>query len=578
MKKLLIILTISLLLAQVVTFPGCTGEETGPSPTLSAWAGDATVQTLYGPVKAFADNGDAWVWKAIPFARSPIGEFRWKAPQDPDPWNETLEETEYCSECSQLDIGGDVTGSEDCLYLNIWRPQTEETNLPVYFWINGGGNSIGTASDEIYNGANIAGRSNMVVVTTNYRLGPLGWFAHGSLRNGEPGDEIGDSGNYGTLDLIKALTWVQRNVEAFGGDPDSVTIAGESAGAINVFSLLISPLAQNLFHKAVAQSGIPISSSLTEGQESVNSVLLHLLVDDGTAADQSSAQAYLDDMTEAEIENYLRSKTAAELLGCYEQSGFSMLAFPFIFQDGVVIPEEGYETLEAGTYPTKVPLIVGSNKEETKLFLFMEPSLADTDEIYQSVASFTSDGWKAMGVDGIARKLSSHEDQPDVFVYQFLWGAGGDIGESVIPDPWGFKLGACHGLDIPFFFGSDEFFGPLSPLLFAEENRPGREALSDAVMAYVASFARTGNPNAPGSGLPEWKPWTNDAGEPKCILWDADRDNTDIAMSTLEVTEESVREEMDPAVLEALDSETLRFLLEFVEHNEGQQWLEGLLR
>ena len=312
MKKLLIILTISLLLAQVVTFPGCTGEETGPSPTLSAWAGNTTVQTLYGPVKAFEDKGDTWVWKAIPFARPPVGELRWQAPQNPEPWNETLEETEYCSECSQLDIGGYITGSEDCLYLNVWRPQTEETNLPVYFWIHGGGNSVATASDDTYNGANIAGRSNMVVVTTNYRLGPLGWFAHSSLQSGEPGDEIDDSGNYGTLDLIRALTWVQRNIEAFGGDPDSVTIAGESAGAINVFSLLISPLAQDLFHKAVAQSGIPISSSLTEGQESADSVLLHLLVNDGTAANQLSAQAYLNDMTDAEIGNYLRSKTAAD--------------------------------------------------------------------------------------------------------------------------------------------------------------------------------------------------------------------------------------------------------------------------
>jgi len=351
-----------------------------------------------------------------------------------------------------------------------------------------------------------------------------------------------------------------------------------SAARIRLLLLLISPLARDLFHKGVAQSGIPISSSLADGQESVEEVILRLLINDGTAADQTAALAHLEGMTDAETEAYLRSKTAAELLGGYEQSGFSMLIFPFIFEDGTVIPDTGYDTLETGTYPTKVPLIIGSNKEETKLFLFMEPSLAGNDETYQSVASLTSDLWKAMGVDGVARNLTLNDDQPDVYVYQFLWGAEGDTGESVIPDPWGFRIGACHGLDVPFFFGSDDFFSILSSLIFTEENRPGREALSDAIMAYVANFTRTGDPNAPGSGLPEWNPWSNEADAPKCILWDADKDDLNIAMSTIELTTASIKAEMDTSVLETLDSDTLRFLLEFVEHNDSQEWLEELLR
>lgn len=578
MKKLITVLTILIAVSFLVVFTGCAGETTEPSPTLSTWNGGDTVKILYGQVKAFEDTGDTWVWKAIPYARPPVDELRWKAPLEPDPWSEMLVETEYCSECPQLDLGGDVIGNEDCLYLNIWRPRSEDTDLPVYFWIHGGGNSVGTASDAIYNGANIAGTSNMVVVTVNYRLGPLGWFTHSALMSGDPGDEIDDSGNYGTLDLIRALTWVQRNIEAFGGDPDNVTIAGESAGAINVFSLLISPLARDLFHKGVAQSGIPISSSVADGQESAKEVILRLLINDGTVADRTAVLAHLEDMTDAEIETYLRSKTAAELLGGYEQSGFSMLIFPFIFEDGAVIPDTGYDTLETGTYPNKVPLIIGSNKDETKLFLFMEPSLADNDETYQSVASLTSDLWKAMGVDGVARNLTLNDDQPDVYVYQFLWGAEGETGESVIPDPWGFRIGACHGLDVPFFFGGDDFFSILSSLIFTEENRPGREALSDAIMAYVANFARTGDPNVPGSGLPEWKPWSNEAGAPKCILWDANKDDLDIAMSTIELTAASIKAEIDTSVLETLDSDTLRFLLEFVEHSDSQEWLEELLR
>ncbi|MCJ7522889.1 MAG: carboxylesterase family protein [Dehalococcoidia bacterium] len=569
MKKTAVIFIPLVILALCICTVGCGSGDIAPAPTLSIWTGDETVQSLFGPVKGFEDEGGTWLWKAIPYAKSPVGPLRWKAPQDPDPWSTVREETEFCSECPQYDIAGSILGNEDCLYLNIWRPQSDEQDLPVYFWIHGGGNSAGSASDEGCNGSNVAGKSNMVVVTVNYRLGPLGWFTHSALRGGQPGDELDDSGDYGTLDLIKALTWVQENIEAFGGDPDNVTIAGESAGGINVFSLLISPLAEDLFHKAIAQSGIPITSTFAEGEKSARAVILKLLVNDGTAADRTTAESYLNGMSGKEIEVYLRAKTPDELLAGYESLSFSMIAFPFIFEDGIVIPDTGFATIEAGTYPNKVPVIIGSNKEETKLFLFMDPSFIGKDEQYQIVASYTSDLWKAIGVDEVARKLRANDDQPDVYVYQFLWGAGGDAGESLIPDPWGFKIGAGHGLDVPFFFGNDGLFGPLTPLIFTEENRAGREALSDAMMTYVARFARTGDPNSSEAGLSEWTPWSNLAGEPKCILLDADKNDTRIAMSDLELTEAEIKAAMASDVLEPLDSESLQFLLNFVERFWG---------
>ena len=558
MRKLAIVSILLLVLALVSSTVSCAQQETAPDAL--HWTGAETVHTAYGPIKGFEDEAGTWVWKAIPYAKPPVGELRWKAPQDPDPWNVTREETEFCSECTQYNISNSVVGNEDCLYLNIWRPQSNERNLPVYFWIHGGGNSAGSASNEGYNGANIASKSNMVVVTANYRLGPLGWFAHESLRTGEPGNEIDDSGNYGTSDLIKALEWVQGNIEAFGGDLDNITIAGESAGAINVFSLLISALAQDLFHKAIAQSGIPVSNSVADGEASARSVITKLLVSDGIAADQVTAETYLDSMTNDEVEAYLRSKTAAELLEGHKSSFFGMITFPYIFEDGTVIPDTGFDILETGAYPGKVPIILGSTKEETKMFLFMDPSFDGKDELYQIVASYSSDLWKVIGVDNVARNLRSHLDQPDIYVYQFLWGAVGDTGESVIPDPWGFKLGACHSLDIPFFFGSDIWNDPLSLLVFTEKNRPGREALSDAMMAYVARFARTGDPNEPGAGLTEWKPWSNGVDEPKCILLDANEDEATIVMSTVELTESGVKETMESEVPESLYSEALQFI------------------
>jgi para-nitrobenzyl esterase len=559
-----LILVVAALLAVSVVASGC-GTSDG------IWNGNASVQTIHGPVQGFKYE-DTYFWKAIPYAKPPVGELRWKAPRDPEPWSEPLEAKEFCSQCPQPTITDlfsgttSITGVEDCLYLNVWRPQSNEGDLPVYFWIHGGGNSVGTASYDGYDGNDIARQSEMVVVTANYRLGPLGWFTHPALRGGQAGDELDDSGNYGTLDLIKALEWVRDNIQAFGGNPENVTIAGESAGAINVFSLLISERAQGLFHRAIAQSGMPVATSVAVGEESAEEVIVNLMVNDGTAPNTQAARAFLDQQPNEETEAYLRSKTPAQLLAGYESTGFGMISFPFNFKEGTVLPGTGFDVLETGEYPNKVPIILGSNKEETKLFLFMDPAFEGEDELYQEVTTATSDLWKAAGVDEVARQLRSHSDQPGVYVYQFLWGAQDDAGQSVIPGTWGFDLGACHALDVPFFFGNDFFLDPLlSPAVFTDENRPGREALSDAMMAYVAHFARTGDPNLPDGGLPEWKPWINVDGEPKCILLDADLEATDIAMSNIELTKSSVIAETDPEVLEFIDSLDAQFILQFTD-------------
>jgi len=528
------------------------------------------VETQFGPVQGYVDMASTWAWKAIPYTKPPVGPLRWKAPEDPDPWIEIKDTSKYCSPCIQYaSFGGSVTGSEDCLYLNIWRPQTQETNLPVYFWIHGGGNSAGVAwgtglpGTEDFSGANLAGTSNFVFVSANYRLGPLGWFTHPALREDVPGSEKDDSGNYGTLDLIKALTWVQDNIEAFGGNPDKVMIFGQSGGGFNVHSLLLSPLATGLFHTAMSQSGGFRLSSVAEGEESVRNVIMRLLVNDGTALDLDEAQAYLDGMSDSEIEDYLRGKTGPELLYAHDQSSLAMISFPYHFLDGTVYPETGLETLADGSYPNKVPIILGTTKEERKSTMMLDPYFDGKPDLYQIVASYGSDYWKAGAVDEVARKLTSHTDQPAVYAYQFRWGAIGDTGQSQLPDPWGFRFGAGHALDIPFFFGreNEPFMGILHLLFWTEENRPGRDALADAMMRYVARFARTGDPNELGSSLPGWSPWSNDSGGPKSILFDVHEDQSlDIEMSTVELTQEGVEQSMALEVPEPLYSEALFYL------------------
>jgi para-nitrobenzyl esterase len=539
--------------------PACSKDNSTGNHT----AKPPVVETQFGPVKAVEDENSTWVWKAIQFAKPPVGELRWKAPIDPEPWEEVREKTEFCSDCVQYSMGSSPMGNEDCLYLNIWRPRTDETNLPVYFWIHGGGNSVGSAAFvDTYYGANLAHASNMIFVSVNYRLGPFGWFTHPSLRSGNAGNEKNDSGNYGTLDLIKALEWIRDNIEAFGGDPGNITITGESAGAFNVFSLMISPAAEGLFHRALAQSGATRTSPVVEGETSARDVILKLLVNDETATDQTDAETHLAGMTNTDIKNYLMQKSSYDILACYEPGGFGMITFPSLFEDGAVIPESGFDTFETGTYSNKVPIMLGTTKEETKLFLFMESYFDDKDELYQIVTGYGSDNWKAGGVDEVARKLRSHADQPGVYAYQFLWGAWrGDIEKSVIPDPWGLKLGSCHSLDIPFFLGTDSFNGPLTGLVFSEENRLSREALTGAMMAYTARFARTGNPNESGSSLPLWKAWSNDADKSKCILLDADLSGAlNIQMSTAELTSEDVKDDLCSMVSDTLYLEALNYL------------------
>ena len=304
-----------------------------------------------------------------------------------------------------------------------------------------------------------------------------------------------------------------------------------------------------------------MASTVEEGEESARDSILRIMVNDGTAADTSAAEAYLDGMTDPEIEAYLRAKTARQILRAYEPWFGGMFTMPNVFVEGTVLPDTGYATLEAGTYPNKVPTILGSNKDELKLFMFSDPTFAGREDLYEVVTSYGSDIWKATGVDQPARKLGSYADQPSVYAYQFLWGTLDETGQSQLPGSYGFILGAFHGLEIPFFFGNDQVFNGLNYLLFTKQNRPGREALSAAMMQYAARFARTGDPNAPGSGLPEWQPWSNETGGPKCILLNVDEDQAiDVKMATVELTVEGVLETMAEEVPEPLLTEAAAYL------------------
>jgi para-nitrobenzyl esterase len=538
---------------------------------LALFSGHPIVTTAFGDVKgAIAD--DVMVWKGVPYAKPPVGDLRWKAPVDPDPWCGVRDATTACSPCSQgvadkfwRPSHGEFTGSEDCLYLDIYRPRTLERKLPVFVWIHGGANIIGNA--QLYNGAPLARRGNMVVVVVQYRLGMLGWLTHPALRNGTADD---NSGNYGTLDTMKALAWVQENIAAFGGYPDQVTVGGQSAGGQHVMNLIITPKADVLFHNAFAMS--PALSELmplraqSAGDAQANAIIDMLLIGDGLAADAASAAAYRAGMSDTDIAAYLRGKTAVEIMGAaIATSGTGSMPVPTSFMDGAVMPATDWLTaINSGAFK-KVPLVIGTTKYEFKdlmtlyaglLAMFGVPSSApahtwddlydvieqtgsptlsqvlptDTDRfVYEYTGLMKSRQWQSE-CNTIARAIKAIDPASAVYSYLFTWSGGGD---PALAD-FSFIFGASHAQDVPFFFGDDtDLFQGYS---FTDANRPGRVALQGAMMDYLCSFVKTGNVNPASAALPEWPQWSNAAGDPKFIKFDADLNNYILTMDAAEAT------------------------------------------
>jgi para-nitrobenzyl esterase len=523
-------------------------------------------KTVYGDVMGTTGSNSTLAWLGIPFAKPPVGDLRWKAPRDPDPWPLTRDARAECSVCTQYamnfpfgaakDMPPTITGSEDCLYLNVWRPKSDETNLPVLFWIHGG--ALTFCGNSWYDMTSFASMNNVIVVMPNYRLGLLGWFTHPALRAGESADDA--SGNYGTLDLIKALVWVKDNIQAFGGDPANVTIAGESAGGANVVSLLASPSAKGLFHKAIASSAVLLPYDVSEGDAAVNDALLQLLISDGHASDNATAAACLTAMSEAEIKDYLLSKTAADILATdteLAQRYQTSPARPIIprldtsfFKDGTVIPSAGLEVFTTGAY-NKVPTILGNCKDEMKAFLYLtdyfsksleytilgNTSVSYTPEekkLYETASFYGSSFWKSQGVDMIAHNMSQY--QSDVYAYRFDWGSDA---------PGNFLMGAHHGIDNRFLFDVN-----LRPYGRYNLRSPGAKMLKKISMDFISSFLRTGNPNTQASTRHTWSPWSQEEGKAKCILFNGNSLFPIITMSTEELTAEGIMQQMSEDVPE----------------------------
>ncbi len=523
----------------------CARPAQPPAPVVEA---SARREPPAGSLVGFQGEYGNHAWLGIPFAQPPVGALRWRAPRAAPTWPGTREALGFGPSCPQFasPIGGDDSaapgtpvGSEDCLTLNIYTPAwtanqvpTGEKRLPVMFWIHGGGNTIGTSS--FYNGGHLAASQDLIVLTVNYRLGAFGWFRHPALAEGASRAEA--SGNFAVLDLIAALTWVRDNISHFGGDPDNVTIFGESAGARNVAMLLVSPMARGLFDRAIMQSGSIASQEVDTATNYIDDaapgdpnssqeVTLRLLLADGAAPNRDAAKAHAKSLSRAELAATLRAKSVEQILGAYDNEGIGMYDLPQAIRDGTVLPRRDFAEVFASGEIAPVPLMLGTNRDEQKLFLYLDPShvrrwfgvlpqVLDRER-YEALARYQSRSWKASAVDELAIALTA-SGRREVFAYRWDF----DEEASILWVDLGELLGAAHGFEIAFVFGHFDM-GREGRFLYDEAGEPGRTALSNAMMSYWAEFAYNRDPGKGRKGeLPRWTAWDPRPGADKFAILD----------------------------------------------------------
>ncbi len=474
----------------------------------------AIAETTAGKIEGTEENG-LCVFRGVPFAAPPVGALRFQAPQPVEPWtgvreaktfgpislqaqNEMLEALLPPSDPPQPQ-------SEDCLYLNVWTPALDSAARPVMVWIHGGAFTIGSGSEEYYNGAHLAARGEVVVVTINYRLGALGFLNLPAL--GET--------NFGMRDQVAALRWVQDNIANFGGDPGNVTIFGESAGGMSVASLMASPEAAGLFQKAIPQSGAGHNALSVE---ETNATAFRFCEALGIAADDVDALMTADpaDILAASVavDPIASAESAADMADAGASPTPQMPFQPVI--DGAFLSQLPIDHIRNGS-ADGVATLVGSLDEEMKLLAAAGPSEPMSEAAVTAMLGMMHpDGAAAYASYRAARRERGEDDSPtEIFVavigdvmlrvpglrladaqtsraptyaYLFDWKSPGMDG----------ALGSCHALELPFVFGTHatapEFCGA----------GPDADAFAELAMDTWLAFAKTGNPAGDGVDAPSW--------------------------------------------------------------------------
>lgn len=487
---------------------------------------DGIVEVRSGRLHGVERNG-VWSFSGIPYAAPPVGPRRWRPPVEPEPWMGTRECDAFSPSAPQppavtgMSLAGEVEEhSEDCLYLNVWTPGIDTGRRPVMVWIHGGGFTTGSGSSGLYRGGMLAREEDVVVVTINYRLGALGFLAHPALSDpGEcwlGGDRWSGSGNWGLADQVGALAWVRDHIASFGGDPGNVTIFGESAGGMSVSTLLGVPEARGLFHRAIVESGPPYTHD----------------ADQAAARAEGLAALLGVPMTRAGMEGVSPDQLVAAVVELGKTvrigDGLPLPLLPTV--DGGLLVGRPEQEVAAGAV-ADVPLMIGTNRDEAAFFAIGVPQINHLDEAglvrwveqatrsqddapaviaaYRDIRAARGeptappDLWSAIATDVIFRLPSirladghAAAAAPGVgtYVYLFTWET----------PALGGVLGSCHGLEMPFVFGT--IHNPGVQLFSGGGDLAFR--LSDGMRAAWAAFARSGAPSNRTVG--EWPTWEPD--------------------------------------------------------------------
>jgi para-nitrobenzyl esterase len=473
------------------------------------------VETTHGRVEGIQQGG-VTAFLGIPYAAAPVGDLRLRGPRPHAAWTGVRAAQGFGPWSLQnppaSTLGGEAPGQqdEDCLALNVWTPGIDTGRRPVMVWIHGGGFTGGSAASALYGGAPLSARGDLLVVSINYRLGLLGFAAHPGLVDEVAG---GAAANWGLLDQVAALAWVRENIAAFGGDPDQVTVFGESAGAMSVCNLLGMPSTRGLFRRAVAQSGPPNAMSMERAEEITGKLLADLGVGDAARLREVPAPALLD----------------AQARMVAQRGAGTLPLMPVV--DGASLPVPPLDAIASGN-AADIELVIGTNRDEAKMFMVADPKNRDPDEAVlhrrierafavndvklgpdEAIKAYRSaragrgqttdprELWSAIETDRMFRigSLRAAEaqarHQARTYCYLFDW-------ES---PAMGGALGACHALEIPFVFGNlavptmDRFAG----------SGPAAEQLSEQMMDAWIGFARRGDPSPPGAGA--WPAYDDNA-------------------------------------------------------------------
>ena len=487
------------------------------------------IYTSSGVVKGEFHRG-VYIWEDIPYALPPVGELRWKAPRKiefsselilPKTKNFCIQRTSnFGGSAEYADEDNLLSGSEDCLYLDVFAPLNKSKKLlPVMFWIHGGGNTSGLK--DLYDFRKLVKKHDVIVVRINYRLGPFGWFTHPAIQGFQ--NDVDKTSNFGTLDIISALEWVNENITLFGGDSNNITIFGESAGGHNVLSLLVSKRAKGLFHKAISMSGYTTSFSTENAyRQDIQSFssdhtswkIVNKIVND---VSQEKKQSEYENK---EIRKILLSMSGKEFYKYYSDRK-SYEEIPLLTNDGIVIPKNGLRNALSKTeYVNNVPTMIGSNRDEVKFWLafseyFVEldysiggsilglPKISLKDEgAYEAFNYYRSTAWKIRGVDEPLNSLAMTGNK-NLYSYRFDWD---DQRRFVIAN---FKqlFGATHALEVPLLAGDNSLVGGRPVSNFIYPKGISNFYMSKNMMKFWTNFAKTGEPGLSSNNV-IWGPYT----------------------------------------------------------------------